>query len=274
MLKFFLILLGVSSLFFLLRWLEPSLIFFPSKEMIASPKGFNLDFEDVFFKTADDQKLHGWFVPAGRDGSPEREPSLAGDKTILFCHGNAGNISHRIDKLIFFHRLGYNVFIFDYRGYGKSEGRPSEQGLYLDVQAAYHYLKARGIPVQQIVGYGESIGGAVLIDLAAKRPMQAMILDSTFTNIKDMARIYYPWIPTWFLSMKFDSKQKIASITIPKLMIQSDADEIVPARLGADLFEAAAMPKESLRIHGSHNEGFFESEDLIEKKILDFLKEA
>lgn len=260
MIKLFLALLCFGIAVFLFRLLEPRLLYFPSKEMSALPSQHGLDFEDVFFRTADRQKLRGWFIPAGES-----------HKTILFCHGNAGNISHRIDKLIFFHRLGYNVFIFDYRGYGKSEGRPSERGLYRDAEAAHDYLKARGIPAEQIVGYGESIGGAVVVELASRRPLGAMILESTFTNIGDMVKTHYLLIPSWVLSSRFDSKRKIASITIPKLMIQSDTDEIVPGRLGAALFESAAPPKEFLEIHGSHNEGFFESEKLIEAKIRDFL---
>lgn len=261
MFRILLIVLCIGFLILLLRLLEPRLIFFPFKEMVVSPKEFGLPFEDVFFETSDHQKLHGWFISAGEDRP-----------TILFCHGNAGNISHRIDKLAFFHQLGYNIFIFNYRGYGKSKGWPSERGLYRDAQAAYDYLKSRGVPAERIVGYGESIGGAVAVDLAVRSPMKSIILDSTFTNMKDMVRTHYPVIPLWLVSSKFDSQTKIASITIPKLIIQSDTDEIVPARLGAALFEAAAPPKEFLGIRGSHNEGFFESEDLIEPKLRDFLK--
>lgn len=261
MIRILLVAFCIGGLFFLLlRLLEPHLIFFPAKEMMVSPKEFGLSFEDVFFNTTGHRKLHGWFIPAGE-----------ARRTVFFCHGNAGNISYRIDKLIFFNRLGCNVFIFDYRGYGKSEGQPSEQGLYQDAQAAYDYLRLRGIPAEQIVGYGESIGGAAVVELASKHSMSAIILDSLFTNIKDMVKNHYPIIPHWILSSRFDSKMKIASIKIPKLIIQSDTDEIVPASLGAALFEAAAPPKEFLRIHGSHNEGFFESEKVIEEKFREFL---
>ncbi len=259
--RILLVLLCAACVILILRLFEVHSIFFPSKEIVALPSQAGLDFEEVLFETADHKKLHGWFIPSGKESD-----------TILFAHGNAGNISYRIDKLIFFHRLGYNVFIFDYRGYGKSEGRPGEQGLYRDAEAAYDSLvKERNIPAGKIVGYGESIGGAVIVDLALHRPMEALILENTFTSVKDMVKIHLSLVPAWVLASRFDTKQKIASIKIPKLIIQSKTDKIVPARLGEALFEAAAPPKEFLAIRGDHNSGFFESEDLIEKKLRDFL---
>lgn len=261
MIRIFLVLFCAGCVFFLFRLFEVRSIFFPSQEIIDLPSRAGLHFEDVFFDTANRKKLNGWFVPAGENSD-----------TILFCHGNAGNISHRIEKLIFFHRLGYHVFIFDYRGYGKSDGGPSEQGLYRDGEAAYDFLRLRGIPAEKIIAYGESIGGAVATHLASHQPMKALVLENTFTNLKDMVRTHYAIIPTWLLSIRFDSAEKIASISIPKLILQSRNDEIVPPRLGAVLFEAAAPPKEFLEIRGDHNSGFFESEDLIESKLRDFLR--
>lgn len=260
MFQILLILLCVAGFFLAFRIFELRSIFFPSNEMVVTPADFGLKFEDVFFETADHKKLNGWFIPAE-----------GGKETVLFCHGNAGNIGYRMEKLIFFQRMGYDTFIFDYRGYGKSKGWPDEQGLYRDTLAAYDYLRSRGIAAERIIGYGESIGGACVVALAFKQPIKAMILENTFTSVKDMVKIYMPFIPFWVLSSRFDSKQKIALITIPKLIVQSENDEIVPPDHGKTLFEVAAPPKEFLAIRGTHNEAFFESEKLLEDKIRIFL---
>lgn len=256
-----LIFLCLIVLFLTLRYLESRALYFPYKTLETDPSTLGMRFEDIFFETADRRKLNGWFLPAF--GSTE---------TILFCHGNAGNISHRIDKLRFFSELGLNIFIFDYRGYGKSTGHPSEQGLYHDVNAAYQYLLGRGIASDHIIGYGESLGGAVIIDLALRQPVKAIISESTFTNIRDMVAAHYPIIPPQILVSRYDSKQKIASIKIPKLIIHSRNDEIVPFRLGQRLFESAASPKEFLEIAGDHNSGFFQSESLLHERVAGFLK--
>jgi fermentation-respiration switch protein FrsA (DUF1100 family) len=260
MIRIFLVLFCAGCVVLLFRLFEVRSIFFPSQEIIDVPSRAGLHFEDVFFDTADRKKLNGWFVPAGEKS-----------ETILFCHGNAGNISYRIDKLIFFNRMGYSVFIFDYRGYGKSGGWPSEEGLYRDAEAAYDYLRSRGIPAERIVGYGESIGGAVIAQLAFERPMKALIFENTFSSIGDMVRTHFPVIPPWLLASRFDTQKKMASIKIPKLIMQSKNDEIVPFRMGRELYEAAADPKDFLEIRGDHNNGFFESEDLIESKLRAFL---
>lgn len=246
---------------FYLRYFERRSLFFPSHEMGNSPKDIGLEFEDIFFNKPDDLKLNGWFVP-----------SKDARYTIIFCHGNAGNISHRLGKIDFFHKLGCNVFIFDYRGYGRSKGAPSEKGLYNDIQGAYNYLLSRNIAPEQIIGYGESIGGAVIIDLASKNKLAAIIIDSAFTNSKDMVKIAYPYLPYWVFSSRWDSLNKIRSITVPKLMIHSINDEIVPFKLGRKLFESAPMPKEFLQVQGAHNSSYYESAQALEEKIADFLK--
>lgn len=244
-----------------LRYIERRSLFYPTKEIEFLPKDIGLVFEDIFFKTPDNLELNGWFV-------------LSKDAryTILFCHGNAGNISHRLEKLKFFQELGCNIFIFDYRGYGKSKGRPSEEGLYHDARGAYNYLLSRKIHPEQIIGYGESIGGAVIIDLASKSSLRALIIDSSITNSKDMVKIIYPFLPYWVFSSRWDALNKIRSITIPKLIIHSINDEIVPYKLGRKLFESAPEAKEFLKIRGGHNSSFFESEQILQEKIADFLK--
>jgi len=251
----------LGAVFFYLRYIERRTIFYPDKKLEFSPPQLGLDkFEDVFFVTADKIRLHGWFIPVENSR-----------KTVLYCHGNAGNISHRIEKAMFFNRLGCSVFIFDYRGYGKSAGRPSEQGLYRDVEAAYEYLLSRPVDAGRIVGYGESLGGAVIIELAYGRRLSALISDSAFSSAKDMANYIYPYLPHWLFSSRFDSLQKVKQINIPKLFIHSVNDEIVPFELGRKLYEAAGDPKEFLQIHGGHNSCFYESEEILEDKIGYFL---
>lgn len=244
-----------------LRYIEKRSLFYPAKEIEYLPKDFGLVSEDIFFKTPDNVELNGWFV-SSKDVR----------YTILFCHGNAGNISHRMEKLKFFQGLGCNIFIFDYRGYGRSKGAPSERGLYNDAQGAYNYLLSRKIAPEQIIGYGESIGGAVIIDLASQNRLGGLIIDSSISNAKDMVRIIYPFLPYWVLSSRWDSVNKIKSITIPKLIIHSINDEIVPYEQGRKLFENAASPKEFLQVRGGHNSCFFESTQIFKEKIADFLK--
>lgn len=253
--------IAVALVVIYLRYIEKRSLFYPSREIEYLPKDSGMSFEDVFFKTPDNLELNGWFVPA-KDTR----------YTILFCHGNAGNISHRLEKVKFFQELGNNVFIFDYRGYGRSKGAPSEKGLYNDAQGAYNYLLSRKIAPGQIIGYGESIGGAVIIDLASKNTLGGLIIDSSISNTKDMVKIIYPFLPYWVLSSRWDSVNKIKSITIPKLIIHSINDEIVPYRLGRKLFESAAEPKEFLQIRGGHNSCFFESTQILKERIADFLK--
>ena len=253
------IVLGLFVVYF--RYLERKTLFYPTKEIEYTPKESGLSYEDVFFKTKDGLQLNGWLIP-------KKEARY----TILFCHGNAGNISHRMDKLRFFHDLGCSVFIFDYRGYGRSQGRPAEKGLYLDVQAAYDFLLSKGIRPEQIIGYGESIGSALIIDLAYKNQLKALIIDSGFSNAKDMVRIVYPFLPHWIFASRWSSLDKIKSVTIPKLIIHSINDEIVPYKLGRKLFDAAAEPKAFLQVRGGHNSAFFESKMVFQEKIEEFLK--
>ena len=251
----------VGLLLSFLRYIETRTLFYPTKEIQAFPDRANLEYQDVVFKTTDNVKITGWFVPC-KDAQ----------YTILFFHGNAGNISHRIEKLEFFNRLGCSVFIIDYRGYGKSQGRPSEAGFYKDAKAAYNYLLSRGISANQIIGYGESIGGAVIVDLASEEKMKALILDSTISSVKDMIKCAYPFVPYWVFSSRFDSESKIKSVKIPKLIIHSINDEIVPFQLGKRLYEASPEPREFLETYGGHNSSFYEAEDILRSKIGDFIE--
>ena len=259
--QIFLITIALGFLFVYLRYIESRSLFYPQKEIDYQPKDIGLDFEDVYFQSQDGLKLNGWFIPANN-----------AQYAVIFTHGNAGNISHRIEKLKFFNNLGCNVFIFDYRGYGKSEGKPSEKGLYIDTKSAYDYLLSRRIIPEKLIGYGESLGGAFIIDLAYKNKMRALIVDSSFTNAADMVRHLYQFLPPWIFASRLESLSKIKSINIPKLIIHSRNDEIVPYKLGQKLYDTALQPKEFLQIRGGHNSCFFESEDILKEKIADFLK--
>jgi fermentation-respiration switch protein FrsA (DUF1100 family) len=251
-------LLGYVMLF------EDSFIYFPSKYpegawTLEPPRAREgqivAQVEDVQLTAADGVRLHGWYCTPriGRAGGA-LEPVEA-RATLLYLHGNGGNISHRYDFLEELVRLPVNVLIIDYRGYGKSEGRPSEEGLYMDARAAWEHLTtARGIPPARIVIFGKSLGGAVAIDLATKVEACGLIVQSSFTSVADMAREVLPFVPPFVIRTKMDSLSKIASVSCPKLFVHSQADEIVPYRLGRRLFDAARPPKQFYEVKGApHN---------------------
>ena len=243
------------------RFYESRSIYFPDKELESTPQDLGLNYEDLYFRTADGMTLNGWLVGA-KPGRP----------TLIFCHGNAGNISHRLDKISIFCNLGINVFIFDYRGYGRSEGQPSEQGLYDDAAAAYDYLVSRNdMDTDKIIIYGCSLVGAVATDLAARHKIAALILDSTFPSAVDMAKVILPFAPSFLIRSKMDSATKIKHILAPKLFIHSPEDEIVPFALGQKLFQAAPPPKQMLKISGDHNYGYTYSVDVFSQGINEFL---
>jgi uncharacterized protein len=240
--------------------IESSLLFYPDKVLEATPRKINLAFDDVLLLTADKVKLHAWWVP--------RENARA---TLILSHGNAGNISHRLAKLRIFHDLGLNVLLYDYRGYGKSEGTPNEKGLYADVQAAYDFVvKEKKIPGGQIVAYGESLGGPVAAHLAANNKVKALILDSTFTNLKDMAQVRSPLLAP-LVQSKFDTLADVAKVKSPTLILHSPDDEVVPYAQGRKLFAASKARKRFVKLRGSHNTGFLESKIAYAKGLDDFL---
>jgi hypothetical protein len=224
---------------------DKEFIFHPDRVIAATPESVGLAFEDVDFKTADGVRLNGWFVPG------------TGPEVMIWFHGNAGNISHRVDNLRQFHdELGLSVFIFDYREYGRSEGSISEEGTYRDADAALDYVKSRtGLPAARIIYFGRSLGAAVAVELALKAPPRALILESPMTSIRDMARKVMPYLPVGFLiRTEYDSLSKIRKIYLPLLILHGDRDEVVPFEQGRRLFEAANPPKEFYTIHGaSHN---------------------
>ncbi len=246
-----------------IRYFEYKSIFYPARSIAATPADIGLPFEGVFMKTQDNVTINAWLVKS----SPARG-------TLIFCHGNAGNIGDRLEKILLFHQMGLNVLIIDYRGYGKSEGRPGEAGIYKDAVAAYDYLSSRrDIDRSSIVGYGASLGGAVVIDLATKRDLAALVIHSSFTSAGDMAKTIYPFIPSFLLGTKLDSVAKVGIITTPKLFIHSRADEVVPFRLGERLYQAAAKPKEFLEISGGHNDTPVDAQEKMARGIITFLRQ-
>lgn len=243
------------------RYLERTSVFHPSGSLDVTPKELGLAYEDVYFRTEDGFLLHGWFVNAGK----------AGAATVLYFHGNAGNMSDRVEKVDMLVKLGVNVFIIDYRGYGLSDGNPTEAGIYKDAVAAYDHLRTRkDINTKKIISYGASLGGVAAIDLATKRPLAALIVDSSFSSAKDMAKLIYPFIPSVMLSLKMDNETKIRSLNIPKLFMNSRQDMTVPYFLGKKLFNAAPEPKEFNELTGGHNDSHLQTKGYI-NGVRDFL---
>ncbi len=219
----------------------------PSRELATTPRAIGLAYEDVRLRTDDGVQLHGWFIPAVQPRT-----------TLLFFHGNAGNISHRLDSIRIFHELRLSIFIFDYRGYGSSEGSPSEAGTQRDALAAWRYLtEERGIAAQQIVLFGRSLGAAVAAWLAAQRTPGALILESAFTSVPDAAAEHYWWLPVrWLSRFRYATRDYVQAVRCPVLIVHSPEDEIIGFHHGEAIFAAAKGPKELLRLRGSHNEGF------------------
>ena len=255
-------LLGIPAVIFgYVRYLEKSAVFFPGREVQGTPRDLGLEYQDIIITVEDNLKINAWFVPA----APARY-------AVLLCHGNAGNISTRLEKIRLLHSLGLSVFIFDYRGYGRSQGSPTEAGVYADAQAAYEYLtQDLGLPSQKIIIYGESLGGAVAVELAGKAGSAGLILESTFSSGKDMARLLYPFLPGFIFSVKFDSLDKVGDISVPKLFIHSSDDEIVPLSLSRKLYSKAAEPKYFLQIRGPHNDAYSVCREEFLKGIGSFL---
>lgn len=235
----------------------------PSRALMADPGALGLDYQDVALQTDDGVALHGWYVPA---------PGAR--RALLFFHGNAGNISHRLDSIRIFHDLGLDVLIIDYRGYGRSEGSPSEQGTYRDAQAAWRYLiEERGMDPGQIVMFGRSLGAAVAAWLAARHPPGALILESAFRSVPAMAAELYPWLPVrWLARLRYDTEAYVSRVQAPVLVIHSREDEIVPFAHGQAIHEAAGEPKSLLRLRGGHNDGFMVSADAYRAGLAEFLR--
>lgn len=246
-----------------LYFMQPSMIFYPSRELVASPADWHLQYEDVSFRSRDGVTLHGWYIP-----------NQASKRVVLFFHGNAGNMSHRGESVAIFHRLGLNVFIFDYRGYGRSQGKPSEKGLYLDAAGAWDYLtKTCGSAGENIILFGRSIGGAVATHLASEVSPAALIVESAFSSARDVAGSAFPILSRLTLiRYDFNAASDIKGVRCPVLILHSPDDEILPYSLGEKLYRAANEPKEFVRLRGDHNSGFLQSQPEYERRLDTFIR--
>jgi len=244
---------------------QTRLIYFPSSALELTPVDVRLKFDDVTLTTQDGVRISAWFVPADDART-----------TVLFFHGNAGNNGNRIPELKVLNSLHYNVMILDYRGFGKSEGSPSENGTYLDAVAAWEYLvQIRGIPTKTIVIVGESIGGGVAIELARREQPGALVVQSTFTRLADIAALHYPLLPVGLLLRhRYDSVDKVGDIHCPKLFFHSTDDSLIPITMGRALYDAAAQPKQFLETPGEHVGGGFMYSDEFAERLRVFIDSA
>ena len=205
-----------------------------------------LPLQEVWFEAADGTRLFGWYVE-----------SSGGQATLLWCHGNAGNIINRLENLAELYRYGFSVFLFDYRGYGRSQGLPTEEGLYQDALAAYASLtERRGIAPERLIIFGRSLGGAIAAEVASQRPAAGLVLESTFPSVAALAKYHYLGLPVhWLLGARFTLVDRLPRIAVPILVVHGDRDDIVPLELGQRVFQAARDPKTFYLVQGAgHND--------------------
>jgi fermentation-respiration switch protein FrsA (DUF1100 family) len=238
---------GAIFLWLGLRRFESANLYIPDRIVGAHPGTYGLPYENLRLRTSDGPLIHAWYV--------ENQPA---SPVILVSHGNAGNISTRLDKLLLLRKAGASVLLYDYRGYGASQGRPTEAGTYRDGEAAYRWLvEEKKVPPERIFLYGESLGCAVAIELALKLKSAGLIVDSGFTSTMDMGRLIFPFLPiSLMVRFRYDNLSKIHRVSCPVLVMHSPQDEIIPYEMGQRLFEAAPKPKTFLKLEGSHNEAF------------------
>lgn len=254
---------GLLMLNVLMYFQQPQMIFFPMSELYQTPANWGLEYEDVTFKTEDDTQLHGWFIP-----------NEEAEHVLLFFHGNAGNISHRRESIEVFHRLGLNVFIIDYRGYGKSKGKPSEQGMYQDGIAAWRYLtEEKDFDADDVLIFGRSLGGAVAARLASQVEARGLILESTMSSAKEFSRAVFKILSRLVvIRYDFNTAQHLQSVNYPVLVLHSPDDEIMPFHLGEKVYQSANQPKQFVRMRGDHNNGFYLSQPEYEQQLGSWLK--
>jgi uncharacterized protein len=247
--------------------IEDRFIFHPDHVTDRDPSHIGLTFENVFFKTQDGIRLHGWFIPHDEAHG-----------TLVWFHGNAGNISDRVLNIKMLHdRINTNIFIFDYRGYGRSEGTISEKGTYLDGEAAIEYLLERNDAVRsRLILFGRSLGAAVAAEMATRFTPVGLILESPFVSIREMARAIFPSLPVgWLLRTRYDTMEKVRLVKTPILVLHGDRDATVPFSHGERVFEVASQPKSFHRIVGaSHNDTFIVGGEEYYGALREFIKSA
>jgi fermentation-respiration switch protein FrsA (DUF1100 family) len=225
---------------------EKRLIYYPATEVEVTPKALGLPFEEVSVDVEPGVRIHGWFIKAAKD------PSVA---TILFSHGNAGNIADRLDRVLRFRDIGADFLLYDYRGYGRSTGSPDEEGTYRDGRAAYDYLvNTRHVEPARLVLMGESLGCAVSIQLAIEKKAAGLAIEAPFASIAHMANAIYPFLPLGsFIRTRYDNLKKIPQLKMPLFVVQGARDEVIPVAQGKMVFDAAPQPKQYLAIEGAHH---------------------
>jgi uncharacterized protein len=260
--------LAYAGLALFLYYMQPRFLYEPIRQIPYTPAELGLDFENVYFKTGDRLRLHGWFVPA---------PNAL--FTVLYCHGNGGNMMYFLETVNFLNKLGLNCFVFDYRGYGYSRGTPDEDGTYLDARAAYKWLtKKKGVAPQQIIIFGWSLGGSIAAYLATKFKSAGLVIDSSFTSYRAIGSKFYPYMPVkWFARFNYPTINYVRKVNCPLLVIHSRNDEVIPFEFGLEIYDAANEPKQFVEIFGRHNDGLLVSGETYKKawtNWLTFLKES
>lgn len=252
---------GYLALIGILYILQDKLLYHPSAHLSGTPSAIQVEWEDVYFKTADGLRLHGWYLP--------HEES---EYVVIFSHGNGGNISDRLQLLEWMNKSGISVFIYDYRGYGKSEGTPTEKGLYQDIEAAWRYLtRNQSYDPSRIILFGRSLGGAVSANLAQKVDAGGLVLESAFTNLKDIASEAYPMVPSGLVRSKFPTLDYLSQSNAPVMVMHSRDDPLIGFHHGRELYEKAPEPKTFVELRGGHNNNFVESREVYFRAWKEFI---
>jgi len=245
--------------------LENRLIFHPTSDIARTPRDVGLEYQDLYFTTADNVRLNGWFIP---------HPLASA--TMIWFHGNAGNIGDRVDNIKILHeKIRISIFIFDYRGYGRSPGSSSEATTYLDGEAAMNFVRSQlQVESKNLLIFGRSLGAAVAAEMASRHDSRAVILESPFASIGEMAGLMLPVVPIGpLLSAKFDVIAKVGKITAPLLVLHGDQDEIIPFEQGQRVFAAARQPKQFYPIKGAnHNDTFIAGGNGYYERLKSFIE--
>lgn len=259
---------GLSIVLVMLWRFEHSQVYHPDRVVTPTREALGRPSEDVWFTAEDGTRLNGWFYPHERMNEP-------GAVAVLYCHGNAGNISHRVYTCGAMLEAGASVLVFDYRGYGASAGRPSEAGTYQDAQAAFRWLRARGFT--RVVAFGESLGGGVASELALREDLAGLILQSTFTSIADVGAELFPWLPVrWMARIKYDTRSKLGRVNVPVMIMHSRGDTLIRYHHAEQNFAAAREPKLLWEIKGDHNDALDDKEVFVQglERFIDSLSPA
>lgn len=251
--------IGMGLLLFLV---QSKMLYYPSRDYDYVPADYGLAYETVSLTTPDGVVLACWYVPA-----------KGAEMTVLFCHGNAGNISHRLDTLKMFNQIGLNCLIVDYRGYGQSTGKPTEKGTLVDVLAGFQWLiEEKGLRPDQVILFGRSLGGSIAATIAKDVNPAGLVIESAFTSFDDVGMHYYPWLPVRLFSrFDYNTREAVKQVTCPLLVIHSLDDEIIPYKFGRQIFAAANQPKQFAELKGGHNEGFYDNADMYKQIWQDWL---